>query len=565
MSQEDITTTSVDAVEKRVKKDKKKDKKRKLEEAGQETAAAPAAEIDGEQKRKKKKKSKDVQEGDAVEEKKEKKSKKSKKSKSETVETAESTASTSAVATTAPSLESAMASQADSDAFLATHNITLKPTPYRLFLDFATIPIKPEFRPYLKDYKQPTPIQAASWPKLFAGDDVIGIAETGSGKTLTFGLPGLQLLTTLPSSINAVKGKGKGNTNPIQLLVLAPTRELALQTYDTVSALGKYVGIEAVCLFGGMSRDEQSRQVKQKDVRVVVGTPGRILDLANSGDVDFSNVKYLVLDEADRMLDQGFENDIRKIIGFCPSREQGRQTVMFSATWPESVRRLASTFLTKPVHITVGSDELTANKRITQIVEVFENTREKEGRLLGHLRDFFKSFPKDSPVPARILVFALYKKEASRLEQTIKRAGYKVAGLHGDLGQDARIRALNSLKDGSVNVLVATDVAARGLDIPSVQLVINVTFPLTTEDYVHRIGRTGRAGLSGKAITFYTGEAHEKSLAGEFKRVLRDAGAEIPEALAQMSGTIKKKEHGSYGAFYRDTSDAPPPKKIKFD
>lgn len=288
MSQEDITTTSVDAVEKRVKKDKKKDKKRKLEEAGQETAAAPAAEIDGEQKRKKKKKSKDVQEGDAVEEKKEKKSKKSKKSKSETVETAESTVSTSAVATTAPSLESAMASQADSDAFLATHNITLKPTPYRLFLDFATIPIKPEFRPYLKDYKQPTPIQAASWPKLFAGDDVIGIAETGSGKTLTFGLPGLQLLTTLPSSINAVKGKGKGNTNPIQLLVLAPTRELALQTYDTVSALGKYVGIEAVCLFGGMSRDEQSRQVKQKDVRVVVGTPGRILDLANSGDVDFS-------------------------------------------------------------------------------------------------------------------------------------------------------------------------------------------------------------------------------------------------------------------------------------
>jgi ATP-dependent RNA helicase DBP3 len=143
----------------------------------------------------------------------------------------------------------------------------------------------------LKSYSKPTPIQAASWPKLFAGDDVIGIAETGSGKTLTFGLPGLQLLTSLPKSINAAKGKGKGNTNPIQLLVLAPTRELALQTFDTVSALGKFVGIDAVCLFGGMSRDEQVRQVRQKDVRVVVGTPGRILDLANSGDVDFS--KYV--------------------------------------------------------------------------------------------------------------------------------------------------------------------------------------------------------------------------------------------------------------------------------
>lgn len=249
-----------------------------------------------------------------------------------------------------PSIDSALASQADSDAFLATHAITLKPTPYRLLLNFATLPIKEAFRPYLKSYTQPTPIQAASWPKLFAGDDVIGIAETGSGKTLTFGLPGLQLLTTLPTSIPAVKGKGKGNTNPIQLLVLAPTRELALQTYDTVSALGKHVGIDAVCLFGGMSRDEQVRQVRQKDVRVVVGTPGRILDLANSGDVDFSkyvpgfplgfpfppgmltrtgkSVKYLVLDEADRMLDQGFENDIRQIIGFCPSKEQGRQTLM---------------------------------------------------------------------------------------------------------------------------------------------------------------------------------------------------------------------------------------------
>ncbi|KAJ9110833.1 hypothetical protein QFC19_001342 [Naganishia cerealis] len=531
-------------VDKKEKKDKKKKdkKKRTIEDvtAADETTAVSGADEGEKKKKKKKTKSGETEaqtlngaeaETVAVEEPKDKKEKKEKKDKKEKKakkdgKTEDSTAATSSTSS-APSLEAACATQADSDAFLATHNITLKPCTYRLFLDFTKLPIDPAFRPYLENYKQPTPIQAASWPKLFAGDDVIGIAETGSGKTLTFGLPGLQLLTTLPSSVNAAKGKGKGNTNPIQILVLAPTRELALQTFDTVSALGKFVGIGAVCLYGGMSRDEQVREVRRKDVRVVVGTPGRILDLANSGDVDFSNVKYLVLDEADRMLDQGFENDIRQIIGFCPSKAEGRQTLMF--------------------------------------VEVFENPREKEGRLLSHLREFFKTFPKNSAVPARILVFALYKKEATRLEQTIKRAGYSVAGLHGDLGQEARIRALNSLKEGNVNVLVATDVAARGLDIPSVQLVINVTFPLTTEDYVHRIGRTGRAGLSGKAITFYTGEAHEKSLAGEFKRVLRDAGAEIPEALAQMSGTIKKKEHGSYGAFYKDTSDAPAPKKIKFD
>ncbi|KAJ9101231.1 RNA-dependent ATPase [Naganishia friedmannii] len=580
MSQEDTQVAPLaDVVNNKTKKEKKnKDKKKRTidEVTAADDASAVTAVDDGEKKKKKKKSKNGEGEAtnaaeaavvDEVKEKKDKKNKKEKKSKKDVMQDtpAAAAAATDSTTTTssAPSLEDACASQAESDAFLATHNITLKPSPYRLFLDFAKLPINPAFRPYLKDYKQPTPIQAASWPKLFAGDDVVGIAETGSGKTLTFGLPGLQLLTTLPSSINAVKGKG--NTNPIQILVIAPTRELALQTYDTVSALGKFVGIGAVCLYGGMSRDEQVREVRKKDVRVVVGTPGRILDLANSGDVDFSNVKYLVLDEADRMLDQGFENDIRQIIAFCPKKTEGRQTLMFSATWPESVRRLASTFLTRPMHVTVGSDELTANKRITQVVEVFENPREKEGRLLAHLRDFFKSFPKNSPVPARILVFALYKKEATRLEQTIKRAGYSVAGLHGDLGQEARIRALNSLKEGNVNVLVATDVAARGLDIPSVQLVINVTFPLTTEDYVHRIGRTGRAGLSGKAITFYTGEGHEKALAGEFKRVLRDAGAEIPEALAQMSGTIKKKEHGSYGAFYKDTSDAPAPKKIKFD
>lgn len=234
--------------------------------------------------------------------------------------------------------------------------------------------------------------------------------------------------------------------------------------------------------------------------------------------------------------------------------------ISVSATWPESVRRLASTFLTNPIKVTVGSDELSANKRISQNVEVLDSSRDKDPRLLYHLRTHLKAHP-----GTRVLVFALYKKEAQRLEGTIRRAGFNVGALHGDMGQDARFKALDAFKNGSVNVLVATDVAARGLDIPDVQLVINVTFPLTTEDFVHRCGRTGRAGKTGKAVTFFTGENHERSLAGEFMRVLNDAGATIPQEMDRFPSTIKKKSHPIYGAHYVDVSNAPKATKITFD
>ncbi|WRT69420.1 ATP-dependent RNA helicase DBP3 [Kwoniella shivajii] len=440
--------------------------------------------------------------------------------------------------------------------YLSSQNITLSPSTYPPILSISSLPIDSSLQPFLKAFTKPTPIQACSWPALLSKRDVVGIAETGSGKTLAFGVPGLNLVSTLPP---AKKGK------QISMLVLAPTRELAQQSHDTLLAFGKSVNINSVCLFGGVGKFEQLNELKNPQTRIVVGTPGRTLDLADSGDLDLSNVSYLVLDEADRMLDQGFENDIRRIIAHTPDHKKGRQTVMFSATWPESVRRLASTFLNDPIRITVGSDELSANKRIEQIVEVLDNSRDKDGRLLYHLRAHLKAHPNSAASPTRILVFALYKKEAQRLEQTIKRANYAVGALHGDMTQDARFKALDAFKTGKQNVLVATDVAARGLDIPDVGLVINVTFPLTTEDFVHRCGRTGRAGKSGKAVTFFTGESHEKSLAGEFMRVLRDAGAEVPQEMDRFPTTIKKKEHGSYGAFYKDTADAPAPTKITFD
>ncbi|KIR56457.1 ATP-dependent RNA helicase DBP3 [Cryptococcus gattii Ru294] len=471
-------------------------------------------------------------------------------------------ATSSAAAIPAPTVPTTFTTEHNS--FLTSNNITLTPSIFPPLLSIRDLPINSKLQPFLNKFEKPTPIQACSWPALLRKKDVVGIAETGSGKTLAFGVPGINLLSQLPPVTGSKKGRGQV-PGQIQMLVLAPTRELAQQSHEHLLAFGEQVGLKSVCIFGGVGKDGQAKELSQREARVVVGTPGRTLDLADSGELDLSSVSYLVLDEADRMLDAGFENDIRRIIAHTPGHKEGRQTVMFSATWPESVRRLASTFLNDPLRITVGSDELSANKRIEQVVEVLDNPRDKDFRLTHHLRAHLKAHPNSKASPTRILVFALYKKEAQRLEYTIRRAGYAVGALHGDMTQEARFKALEAFKTGQQNVLVATDVAARGLDIPDVGLVINVTFPLTTEDFVHRCGRTGRAGKTGKAVTFFTGENHEKSLAGEFMRVLRDVGAEIPKEMDRFPTTIKKKEHGSYGAFYKDTANAPAPTKITFD
>jgi ATP-dependent RNA helicase DBP3 len=261
----------------------------------------------------------------------------------------------------------------------------------------------------------------------------------------------------------------------------------------------------AVCIFGGVSKDEQRTALKT--AAIVVATPGRLKDLQQDGSVDLSKVKYLVLDEADRMLDKGFEQDIKDIV--APMPVSRRQTVMFTATWPRSVRDLANTFMSTPVTVTIGGDpsaDPRANLRIKQDVEVMDG-RDKENRLIQLLTKSQKG-----KNPEKVLVFCLYKKEAMRVERLISQRGFKVAGIHGDLNQSDRFRNLEAFKSGAATVLVATDVAARGLDIPAVMLVINVTFPLTVEDYVHRIGRTGRAGKEGHAITMFTEQ--DKGLSG---------------------------------------------------
>lgn len=333
------------------------------------------------------------------------------------------------------------------------------------------------------------------WPSLLSGRDAIGVAETGSGKTLAFGVPCVRYIQALP------KHKRKG----VKAVIVSPTRELAVQIYDQLVILAGPAGLGVVCVYGGVPKPPQIEALRTASI--VVATPGRLNDLVGEGTCDLSNADYVVLDEADRMLDKGFEEPIRQIITQCPKK---RQTLMFTATWPPSVRELASTFMVSPVKITIGdnvSGELRANVRIKQVVEVVD-PRAKEQRLIQLLRQYQSGKNKED----RILVFCLYKKEATRIEQFIQRSGFRVGGIHGDLSQDKRTAALAAFKDGKVPLLVATDVAARGLDIPAVKVVINVTFPLTAEDYVHRIGRTGRAGQDGLAVTFFT--EHDKGLSG---------------------------------------------------
>jgi len=267
-------------------------------------------------------------------------------------------------------------------------------------------------------------------------------------------------------------------------VIVSPTRELAVQIHEQIKKLATPAGLEAVCVYGGVQKEEQRKALKTASI--VVATPGRLNDLINEGAAYLGSVGYLVLDEADRMLDKGFEEDIKRIINTTPT--QGlRQTLMFTATWPQSVRELAATFMTSPVKISIGDNptgELRANNRITQNVEVVD-PRGKETRLLQLIKQHQSGNQKDD----RILVFCLYKKEATRVENYLRMKGLRVAGIHGDLSQQQRTMSLDAFKSGKVPLLVATDVAARGLDIPAVKLVVNVTFPLTVEDYVHRIGR----------------------------------------------------------------------------
>ncbi|OLL24131.1 ATP-dependent RNA helicase dbp3 [Neolecta irregularis DAH-3] len=422
-------------------------------------------------------------------------------------------------------------------------------------LSFEHLSVAPLLSAGLSNYKKPTPIQSASWPYLLSGTDLVGIAETGSGKTMAFGLPAINHIL-----LNELEG--------VSVLVLSPTRELAMQTHEALTQLGEKVGVRSVCLYGGVAKDAQRRNLLKANI--IVGTPGRINDLIEEGAADMSKISFLILDEADRMLDTGFEVEIKRIIRNCPSREK-RQTVMTSATWPESIRRLADEFMVDPVKITIGSDDLAASQNVTQIVEVIEDPRDKEHRLYQLLKEHQSGTRKDD----RIIVFALYKKEASRVEMNLQRKGFNAKAIHGDLSQAQRTQTLEDFKSGKTPLLIATDVAARGLDIPKVEIVINLTFPLTIEDYVHRIGRTGRAGAKGRAITLFTSQ--DKGHSGNLVNVLKRAGQhvplfyvgydlpiQVPEELTKFGTHVKKKEHSAYGAHFKDIDDTVKATKIKF-
>mmetsp|Transcript_28967 Transcript_28967/g.72243 ORF Transcript_28967/g.72243 Transcript_28967/m.72243 type:complete len:555 (+) Transcript_28967:89-1753(+) len=403
---------------------------------------------------------------------------------------------------------------------------------FRPVASFADAGFSPAVLRACAAFDKPTPIQAACWPVIMARRDVVGVAETGSGKTLAFFLPAMMHCASPPPH---------GASGEARVLVLAPTRELAMQSDAVCRDAGAHMGLTSVCIYGGVPKGPQ-RGALRAGVKVLVATPGRLLDLVNEGACVLHGTTYLVLDEADRMLDMGFEKDVRAIIAMT---HRERMTVMFTATWPESIRNLAAEFLHADfVRINVGAETLSANHRVTQEVEVVDQSQ-KESRLPQLLQKYHASRSN------RVLVFALYKNEAARVEQTLIRKGYKCIAIHGDMSQPARTQALEQFKDGSCPLMVATDVAARGLDIPDVEVVINYTFPLTIEDYIHRIGRTGRGGKTGVSHTLFT--SFDKAHAGALQNVLREAKQKVPEDLLKFGSSVKKKEHKMYGSFAGDS------------
>jgi len=360
------------------------------------------------------------------------------------------------------------------------------PDPYQRFQDFQGINSTQLNALYNAGFQAPTPIQAQTWPIAMKERDVISIAKTGSGKTLAFLLPGYQKIFNQPG------GPGRD----ISVLVLAPTRELATQIQDEAVKFGNVAGYYSACAYGGAPKRDQLRTITS-GISVLVATPGRLNDFLDSNQVNISSVFYLVLDEADRMLDLGFEPQIRSIIRRLPKK---RQTLMFSATWPEDVQRLAHDFLYQPIHIRLGGsgDGLQANENIKQQLILLRSGEEKDSELISLIRSRFEQRRE------LVLIFVARKNTCDFVTNMLNRVGIPANAMHGDRDQSYREKTLAAFRDGSRPILVATDVASRGIDVKGISAVINYDLANTTEDYVHRIGRTGRAGRSGESYTFLT-------------------------------------------------------------
>ena len=368
-------------------------------------------------------------------------------------------------------------------------------------------------------YTEPTPIQAAAIPEILAGHDLIGIAQTGTGKTAAFTLPMLDLL--------ARRGAGAGHART-RTLVLAPTRELVAQIHENVSAYAKHLPLRVATVFGGVSERPQM-QALRTGADLVIATPGRLMDLMGQRCADFSALEFLVLDEADRMLDMGFLPSIRKIVKALP---QKRQTLLFSATLSKEIEALTHDFQRHPKTVQIGRRSNPADT-VTQLV--YEVPKHLKPNLLAHLlRD---------PQMDMVLVFSRTKHGADKIARKLDQAGITSATLHSNRSQNQRLRALKAFKDGEVRVLVATDIAARGIDVDGISHVVNFDFPMHAEDYVHRIGRTGRAHAVGDAISFVTNEDH-----GSLKSLERFIGRGITRKRAEgfdySAASAEPREHG---------------------
>ncbi|KAG5624408.1 hypothetical protein H5410_009626, partial [Solanum commersonii] len=407
----------------------------------------------------------------------------------------------------------AAASDISPDAYRRQHEISVTggdvPPPFTSF-EATGFPSEILREIHQAGFPAPSPIQAQSWPIALQGRDIVAVAKTGSGKTLGFLLPGFFLLKQRRSNPQS------GPT----ILVLSPTRELATQIQDEAVKFGRSSKISCTCLYGGAPKGPQLRDL-DRGVDIVVATPGRLNDILEMRRVRLDQVSYLVLDEADRMLDMGFEPQIRKIVKAVPTR---RQTLMYTATWPKEVRKIAADLLVNPVQVNIGNvDELVANKSITQYIEVL-SYMDKQKRLDQILR---------SQEPgSKIIIFCSTKKMCDQLARNLTRP-FGAAAIHGDKSQGERDHVLSQFRTGKSPVLVATDVAARGLDVKDIRVVVNYDFPTGIEDYVHRIGRTGRAGATGEAYTFFCDQ--DAKHASDLIKVLEGANQQVPTELRDMA------------------------------
>lgn len=378
-------------------------------------------------------------------------------------------------------------------------------------------------------YSEPTPIQSQVWPIALKGQDVVGIAQTGSGKTLAFGVPAIL-------HINAKKQTVRNNEPTV--LILAPTRELVQQINNVITDFVVGSSILNVCIFGGASKESQLCSMV-RGCNILISTPGRLIDFLETGYITLQGCTFLVLDEADRMLDMGFEPQIRTILNQITLKHQ---TLMFSATWPEEVKSLAEEFLKNYVQVNIGAKQLSANHNIKQYVDILEEG-EKDERLLKLVQDIMNE------IENKTIIFASTKLRVSELTNFLKAKGFPVMSMHGNKSQQEREYALKKFRDGSCPVLVATDVAARGLDVDDIKYVINVDYPNSSEDYVHRIGRTARVNNSGTAYTFFTFQ--DMKQAEELVNILTEAKQDINPALlnlVEMSKTFRCGKGRSLGA-----------------